>query len=264
MLQAKFKSKKNTPRESLRLLSSGQSVSNPIAIVTISSLILNALSFPLLIVNYGATSSLARKEPPSLVQLADGNTVNVKGVDSKERTSEVIKTFVSNTLVKMFNWNGLLESVDETGVITKKPDPGVQIKLKKGVGKIPTRAWQAAFALSEKEDFRAKFIQKLAEITPSNSLSGRMQISLLPTHISEPVKIGEGRWKVNVIATLLTFDTKESNQGSGIAFNKTIIVQAVTPLKVPVDSTEINNAIYLARSSGLEITEITDLDLGNK
>lgn len=264
MLQAKFKSKKNTPRESLRLLSSGESVSNPIAIVTISSLILNALSFPLLIANYGATSSLARKEPPSLVQLADGNTVNVKGADSKERTPEVIKTFVSNTLVKMFNWNGLLESVDEAGEITKKPDPGVQIKLKKGTGRIPTKSWQAAFALSEHEDFRVKFLQKLAEITPPDALSGRVQISLLPTHVSEPIKIGEGKWKVNVVATLLTFNTKGSNEGSGIAFNKTITVKAVTPLKFPADSTEINKAIYLARSSGLEITEITDLDLGSK
>ena len=243
----------------LRLLSSGQSVSNPIAIVAISSLVISSLSLIIQITNYGATSNLARKEAPSLIQLADGDTVNVKALDPKERSPEVIKKFVSDSLIKIFNWDGLVQSYKD-GEVTTKPDPGIEIKLGNGTGRITTKAWEAAFALTEKEDFRASFLKKLASLTPAGAFDGSIQTSLVTRHVGEPEKIDTGKWRINIVATLVTF-SKEDNAGGGIAFNKTVIVQAISSPQSPPETTEIAQKIYQARKSGLEITEITDLDL---
>ncbi|WP_017313911.1 hypothetical protein [Mastigocladopsis repens] len=119
---------------------------------------------------------------------------------------------------------------------------------------------EAAFALTEKEDFRASFLKKLAEVTPPGAFNGSIQTSLVPHYVSEPRKIGSGKWQVDVVATLVTF-SKEDNAGSGIAFNKTVTVQAISTPQSPPDTTEIAKKIYQARRSGLEITEIVDLDL---
>ncbi len=257
------KTKAINNKQPLRLLSSGQSVSNPIAIVAVSSLVLSTLSFLIQIVNYGATSSLARKEAPSLIQLADGNTVNVKAFESKERSPEVIKKFVSDSMVKLFNWDGLIQSNSFDGELVTKPDIGVEIKLTKGTGRVTTKAWEAAFALTEKEDFRASFLKKLAELTPVGAFNGSIQTSLVPRYVSEPRKIGSGKWQVDLVATLVTF-SKEDNAGSGIAFNKTITIQAISTPQYSSDTTEIAKKIYQARRSNLEITEIVDLDLQKK
>ncbi|MBO3458433.1 hypothetical protein G7B40_025260 [Aetokthonos hydrillicola Thurmond2011] len=256
MLNTKIKNS----RQPLRILSSGQSVSNPIAIVAVSSLVISILSLFIQIANYGATSSLSRKEAPSLVQLVDGSTVNVKALDPKERSAEVIKKFVSDSMVKMFNWDGLMLSNSRDGEVVTKADKGVEIKLKKGIGRVTTKAWEAAFALTEKEDFRASFLKKLAELTPPGAFSGNIQTSLVPRYVSEPRKIREGKWQVDIVATLVTF-SKEDNAGSGIGFNKTVTVQAISTPQFPPETTEIAKKIYQTRKSGLEITEITDLDL---
>ena len=247
-------------REALHFLSSGQSVSNPIAIVAIISLIFSSLSFLLQMLNYGATSTLARKEPPSLVQIADGNTINVKALEPDDRSAEVIKKFVVDTLVKMFNWDGLIKSTKNGEIITQQ-DNGTNIKVTKGTARVTTKAWEAAFALSEEQDFRASFLKRLAELTPPSVFQGGLQSSLVPRYVSEPRKIGKGKWQVNVIATLVTF-SKEDNAGNGIAFNKTVTVQVIQTPQKPPETTEIAQKIYSVRRSGLEIIEITDLNLG--
>ena len=259
------KVKTNFPqREQLRLLTSGQSVSTPIAIVAVSSLGISALSFLLQIINYGATSSLVRKEPPSLVQLSGGDTISVKAVDGRDRSPEVIKKFVSDTLVKIFNWDGLIKSINIDGETTTIKDSGVNIKLEKGTGKVTTSSWDAAFALSENQNFRASFLKKLAELTPGGVFNGSVQVALVPRHVSQPRKIADGKWEVDVVATLVTF-RRDDNAGKGIAFNKTITVGAVSTPQVPLpNSTNLANKIYAARRSGLEIIEIVDLDLQKK
>jgi hypothetical protein len=135
--------------------------------------------------------------------------------------------------------------------------------VKKSRKKIPTRAWEAAFALSENQDFRANFLKKLAEIVPNGVFNGEIQVSLVTRHISEPRKIKDGKWEVDYIGTLVSFDRNE-NQGKGIAFNKTITVEAIDTPKLPDKPTELDKKIYLVREPGLEITQIFDYNLGTK
>ena len=253
---------KSTPtqREPLRLLSYGQSVSTPIAVVAVSGLTISVVSLLLQILNYGATSRLAHKDPPSLVQLADGNVITVAPLGPRDRTPETIKKFTSDVLVTMFNWDGVLNSSTTT---TPVPDPGITIKLERKPGKVTTSAWQAAFALSEENNFRSEFLKKLAELTPPGVFNGDVQVSLVIRYVGEPKKIGENQWKIDVVATLITFK-KDDNAGSGIPFNKTIYLSAVsTPQTTPSDTPNLAKAIYEIRKVGLEITGITDLERPN-
>lgn len=245
-----------------RLLSYGQSTSTPVAITITVIVAANLLSCLLQIINFGVSSGTNRYvKGMTIVQLEDGSTSIAKSVEPKERTHKTIKKFISDSMVKMFNWDGLIQA-NENGENITKPDKGIKVQTTKGADKkIPTKAWEAAFALSENQQFRAKFLQTLAEIVPEGIFNGNAQVSLIPRHISEPRKISDGKWEVDFIATLVTFDSQK-NQGGGIPFNKTITVEAIdTPQSSP-GTTELAQKIYSARKSGLEIIEIIDYELG--
>ena len=89
-------------------------------------------------------------------------------------------------------------------------------------------------------------------------------MSLVPRYISEPRKIDDGKWEIDIVATLVTFK-RSNNAGKGISFNKTVTLEAVsTPQTPPNDTPALAQKIYMVRKSGLEITQIIDLDLTTK
>ena len=256
MVKAKSKS------QPARLLSYGQSTSTPVAMTITILVAANILSCLLQIINFGISSGTNRYvKGMTIVQLEDGSTSIAKLLGPNERTNETIKKFISDSMVKMFNWDGLIQA-NENGENITKPDKGMEVQTTKGVNKkIPTKAWSAAFALSENQEFRANFIKKLAEIIPEGVFYGQTQVSLVPRHLSEPRKISDGKWEVDLIATLVTFN-KDKNEGKGITFNKTITVEAIDTPQSPPGTTELAKKIYSARKSGLEIIEIIDYGLG--
>lgn len=256
-----IKSKVN--KEPLRLFSYGQFCSTQAGIASAGALVIAVISLSLQFLNYGATSSLASKKAPSLVQLNSGEVVRVKAVEPLERSNETIKKFVSDTFILMFNWDGLVKKFDNKGNPITKPDTGIDLKSKdnKKTGKITTKAFVTGFALTEKNDFRASFLRKLASITPPGVFNSKTQVSLIPRYVSEPRKIGEGKWEIDFIATLVTFE-RTNNSGKGIKFNKTIILESVsTPQNPPQDTTEFAQKIYTIRKAGLEIVQINDLEV---
>ncbi|MCG6138321.1 MAG: hypothetical protein MET45_27480 [Nostoc sp. LLA-1] len=260
MLQAKKPQKPQ--REPLKLLSYGDSVSSKFGIITLTAFGFAVLSLLIQLVNYGAIKRLGNQEIPTLIQLSSGETIDAKAVAPTERSNEVIKKFVSDTFIRLFSWDGLVQTFNERGEPITKPDDGISIK--DGRNKVSTKAYDAAFAITEKEDFRGAFLRKLAEMTPDSVFNGSSQVSLIPRFISEPRKLRDGRWEVDLIATLVTF-SRNNNAGEGIPFNKTITVEAVTtPQNLPNGTTELASKIYQARKSGLEITQIVDLDLSNR
>ncbi|MBW4689216.1 MAG: hypothetical protein KME40_30010 [Komarekiella atlantica HA4396-MV6] len=260
MLNAKPK------KERLKLLSMGVSVPTGIGLLCTAAFSMALISLLLQILNYGATRSLVKNQMPSLVQLSSGETISAIAVDPTERSSEVIKKFVSDSFIRMFSWDGLLQTFNEKGEAITKPDPGVEVsggKLNK-LYRVTTKAHEAAFALSEKQNFRAAFLQKLATMTKTNVFSGDMQVSLIPRFISEPRKIRDGQWEVDLVATLVTFQKRE-NAGSGISFNKTVTVESITTAQAPPkDITDLAKKIYAIRAPGLEITQVVDLNLGER
>ncbi|MDB9344576.1 hypothetical protein PN456_17265 [Nodularia spumigena CS-586/05] len=246
-----------------KILSYGDSVSTKFGIITLSAFSLALLSVIIQLLNYGAISRLNKQEIPTLVQLSSGETIRAQSVSSIERSNEVIKKFVSDTFIRMFNWDGLVQNFNEKGEVVTKPDIGIAIE-EGSRNRVTIKAYEASFAITEKEDFRAAFLQKLAEMTPNSLFSGESQVSLIPRFVSEPRKLRDGRWEIDFIATLVTF-SRNNNAGEGIPFNKTITVEAITtPQSPPNETTELAKKIYAARQAGLEITQIVDLDLSNR
>ncbi|WP_414530232.1 hypothetical protein [Nodularia chucula] len=243
-----------------KLLSYGDSVTTKFGVITLTAFSLALISLVTQFLNYGAIRRLNNQQVPTLIQLSSGETIRAQSVPSTERSNEVIKKFVSDTFIRMFNWDGLIQTFNERGEAVTKPDDGIPI-TEGSRNRVTSRAYEASFAITEREDFRASFLLKLAEMTPNGVFSGETQISLIPRFISEPRRLRDGRWEIDFIATLVTF-SRNNNAGEGIPFNKTITVEAVTtPQNPPNETTELAKKIYAARQAGLEITQIVDLDL---
>lgn len=255
---------KKSKAQPMRLLSYGQATSIPVAISSLVSAAAASLCFLIMLANYGATSSIARHtQGMSLIQLQDGTTAVGSFANPNERSNEVIKNFVANSMIKIFTWNGLIRS-EENGRIIETIDKGTPIKSDNAGKKlIPTGVWEAAFALSEEKDFRASFLQKLAETIPDGILNGKGTVTLITNHISAPRKLEDGRWEVDVVANLVTFDAERS-QSRGVEFNKTVTVRAIDIPQALPKVNDITQKIYKAKAQGLEILQIVDLDLGKK
>lgn len=233
------------------------SKNDAMGLFVVGTLGLHLLTFFVLVLQYGAYSKLSKKAPPSLVQLETGKAITVAPLGNKERTPEVVKKFTTDTMTLMMNWSGTKPPTTVEEATKPIPDPGVAITSRR---KVATAAWQAGFALSE--DFRKEFLTKLAELTPPGVFQGTTQVALVPLELQTPQKIAEGKWKVKMVANLLAFD-KGNNLGQVIPFNKEIFVRSVEPPEFPGKSGGITSVIYQARSSGLEIYAIRDLQAEN-
>ncbi|MBW4512179.1 MAG: hypothetical protein KME64_37655 [Scytonematopsis contorta HA4267-MV1] len=258
MFNSRFKS------QPLRLLSYGQSTSTPVAIASIVAASGTIISTLLLLINLGLTSRISsHTQGMTVIQNADGSISDGQFAAPNVRDDETIKAFISSALIDMFSWQAIIKT-NEKGENTPVPDKGIEIKTESGgARKIPTKSWEAAFALTEDKNFRAEFLQKLASMVPNGVFSNEVQVSLITRHISQPRKIEDGKWEVNYIGTLVSFNSRE-NQGRGIPFNKTITVAAIDTPKLPKKPSELDKKIFNARQARLEITEIIDLDLGKK
>jgi hypothetical protein len=247
----------------LRLLSYGQSTSTPVAIASIVAAGGTVLTAILLLINLGLTSRISsHTQGMTVIQSADGSISQGKFSAPNVRDDETIKTFVSNALIDMFSWTGIIRD-NQQGENSPVPDKGIEIKTKSGNKRLPTKSWEAAFSLTDDKNFRAEFLEKLATMVPNGVFSSSVQVSLITRHISQPRKIQEGKWEVDYIGTLVSFNSRE-NQGRGIPLNKTITVAAIDTPKLSKNPSELDKKIFTARQARLEITEIIDLNLGKK
>ncbi|MBC8123910.1 MAG: hypothetical protein H7Y22_18990, partial [Gemmatimonadaceae bacterium] len=87
--------------------------------------------------------------------------------------------------------------------------------------------------------------------------TGRAQTVLLISHISDPQKLGDGRWKVDVVANLGIY---RQGDAKTISFNKTVFLRAVDSPAVPAGATALERQVYAIRQAGLEIYAIRDLE----
>ncbi len=207
-----------------------------------------------LLLLFGAYVGLARKAPPSLVQLEGGRSITVEPMDNKDRTPAVIQKFVQDEATALLSVSGKIFTGD-----VKNPainDPGVAVDGNNK--KITTLAKVAGFGLSE--DFRPAFLRSLADLTPQEAFSAQVvgaQKALIIQDISEPQKVGDGKWKVTVIASLVK--TTGLNQiGEAVAWNKDVFVQAVPAPDVTPQASDLEKQIAQSRQSGLEIYAVRD------
>jgi hypothetical protein len=235
--------------------------SNTLPVIFLASLAAIGVSFISNLIVLGFLSQLNRKPVPNLVQLQDGQTIQVASMGSSERTPEVIQRFASDTMTLMFNWSGQLPAETPEQAANPKPDPGVPIvAARRGSGKVTTATWQASFALSE--DFRKEFLQKVAELTPADIFSRSSQVVLIPRSISAPEQVAKGEWKLAMVANLVTLETT-NGAGRAIPFNKEIFIRAVDTPPLAQEAAPLAKLVYRIRQSQLEIYAIRDLERGN-
>lgn len=184
------------------------------------------------------------------VQLVDGNALVIEQKEGNYRNPQLIKTFVQQWISLMFSWEGKQSGTD-------KPDPGV--KTTSG-DRVPINSWAASMMMEP--EFSEEFLNGLAELIPSEVFSGRLRSAAYVRYISEPRQISSAAWEVDVIATRTIFDETARTQRQIIPFNKTFLIRAVAIPTSPLgeNANSYEKTIYKMRSSGLEITAITNYD----
>jgi len=224
------------------------------------ALALGILNLLLLLGLFATLNRLSQKAPPSLVQTVDGRSIVTNAMESKDRTPIVIRRFTIDTLTMLLSASGKLPPTADKPTI-QTADAGIAIRLpNKTERRVSTSTWQSSFALSE--DFRASALQGISELMVPEAFTGQAQVILVPQTLSEPEKIGEGQWKVNLIANLVTI-AAGNPQGITVPFNKEIFLRAIdTPPPNDV-TTPLQRAVYQVRSSGLEIYGMRDYTPGN-
>lgn len=224
-------------------------------------LIANAILLTLLlfieIVNFARIVTISKTKASTLVELSDGESIRVVPIGSLERSPQAITHFVGQTMTGLLNWNALPKPTDDYN-----QDPTKQLKLDPGIltskAKITTSAWASGFALSE--DFRAPFLEEISNLTPPDVFNGSTQSILKVSLISQPTRIKDGQWKVDMVAEIVVF--QGSNLvGKPISFNKTVFVRAIDTAAIPRFASDVQETAYRVRKAGLEIYKIQDLDL---
>ncbi len=197
-------------------------------------------------------SKLSAQKPPTLVQQVDGRAFTVRATAYTYREPEVIRRTVSDWAVMTFTWG------KPPGSNTAQTDEGKAIEGKRE--RIPTNAWEASFLLAP--DFRDLFLQQLAtEIVPQDVFKGTVAVVLVPQNFSTPEVAGDGRWKLNMVATRIVFDGANP-AGRTISFNRTFYVRAVPPPQNPLgeQAPDLQRIVYSMLERGVQIEEIRPLE----
>jgi hypothetical protein len=191
-------------------------------------------------------AKLSGQKPPTLVQQVDGRAFTARLAQQQYREPEV-----NHWAIMTFTWG------KPQGQSNPSTDEGKVIAARK---RVPTSAWEASFLLSP--DFRDRFLQQLAsEVVPEDVFKGQVAAVLVPQNYSQPVLVGDGRWRIDLIATRMVFDAGNPG-GRAIPFNRSFYVKAVQPPDHPLgqQATEYQRIVYSMLESGLQIEEIRPME----
>lgn len=220
----------------MRYLSPNQNNTNLIPLFVIGTFSLHLLTLLILMFHGTMLQQVKRKTlPETLVQLADGRAITVSATDNLERNQQTIRRFVGEAMTLMLTSSA------------KLPPP-----LVKDISD-PLLA----------EEFKQRLKSKNNDIDFNNKqerTSRNTEKVLVINKISQPEKISNGEWKVNILANRLIFKGTEKT-GNSIPFNKQIFVRAVSIDKVtPFQAeTAANLAISGLQEARLEIYNICEL-----
>ncbi|MEM6255064.1 MAG: hypothetical protein AAF821_19280 [Cyanobacteria bacterium P01_D01_bin.156] len=234
-----------------------------LAILLIANLSISGLFGLLILSTLSYTRHLAKKPAAALVQLTDGTSIRVTETPNQQREPEIIRKFVSDSLIYLMNWSADLPAAEPTSkfdtAATVPQDTGIEVTLADGfTKKVTTPAWQASFTLEE--EFRTEFLQKLATMTPEDIFAGHKEVVLKIREVGYPADQDPGSWSVDVVADLMVY-SPQTPTGKAVPFNKRIYVQSIDVPAPPETLTPLATAIYAVRRSGLEITGMRDLQL---
>ncbi|WP_414550904.1 hypothetical protein [Anabaena sp. CCY 0017] len=177
--------------------------------------------------------------PESLVQLVDGRAITVDPKQTDERHPETIRRFVGETMTLMLTWS------------QQQP---------------PLTVWQISSQLLA-NNLKPKFQAEITNLNPTgqlNNINRETEYVLVIEKISQPTKIADGKWKIEMFANQLNF-SGSNNLGTSTAFNKQILVRTIDEsiISLPDKPLPWHLAAYRLGEARLEIYQICDIEDNN-
>lgn len=204
-----------------------------LAVVTFG---LHLFTLLLLLFHNSMIQALQRQlTPQSLVQLIDGRAITVNPQQSDDRHPETIRRFVGETMTLMLTWS------------QQQP---------------PLTVWQISSQLLA-SDLKPKFQAEITNLNPTGQLANinrQTEYVLVIEKISQPTQVGDGRWKVEMLANQLNF-SPANNLGTSTEFNKQIFIRTIDQPAVALPSQPLpwHLAVYRLGEARLEIYQICDI-----
>ena len=209
---------------------------NPLPLLALGTFGLNVFTLLLLLFNGSMLQQLGRQlTPQSLVQLVDGRTITVNPEPNLERQPEAIRRFAGETMSLMLTWS------DQ---------------------QLPTQVWEITSQLVA-EKFKQKLKSEITNLNPDSQFENVNRGSenvLVIQKISQPTKIGDGQWKVEMFANQLVFSGYD-RLGKSTSFNKQILVRAIDEpaTSLPNAALPLQFAAYRLGEARLEIYNVCDI-----
>ncbi|MDF5713313.1 MAG: hypothetical protein PUP93_05355 [Rhizonema sp. NSF051] len=216
----------------MQLLNQESKKTNILPFLAVGTFGLNIFALLVLTFHGSLLQQLNRKNAmPSLVQLVDGSAITVESQPNLERNPETIRRFVGETMTLMMTWSP----------------------------KQPQRIVQQISSDLLANGFRQKFEKEISNLTPDNQSTGTESVLVLQ-RVSQPTKIEDGKWRVEMLANQLSL-TSFDPLGNSTPFNKQILVRVRNDQETPVPSPALplNLAVHRVGEARLEIYNICDI-----
>jgi hypothetical protein len=214
----------------MQILKSENKKSSILPLFAVATFGLHLLTLLVLFFHWSMLQQLQRQlTPQSLVQLADGHAITVDPKPNLERHPETIRRFVGETMTLMLTWSQQQQ---------------------------PKTVWEVSSELIANE-----LQPKLqSQISPTENLSKGTENVLVIERISQPTKIEDGKWKVEMFANQIIF-TNSDRLGKSISFNKIILVRAIDQeaASLPNSPLPLNLAAYRLGEARLKIYNICEI-----
>ncbi|NDJ23842.1 hypothetical protein GS682_19785 [Nostoc sp. B(2019)] len=197
---------------------------------------LHLLTLLLLVFHGSMLQQLSQQlTPQSLVQLIDGRAITVDPQQNLERQPETIRRFVGESMSLMLTWSQQQS---------------------------PKTVWDISSQLVA-DDFKQKFQSELTNLNPESqfdSVNRDTENVLVIQRVSQPTKIGDGQWKVEILANQLVFSSYDK-LGKSISFNKQILVRAIDQpaTSLPNAAIPLHLAAYRLGEARLEIYNVCEI-----
>ncbi len=155
--------------------------------------------------------------------------------ENLERQPETIRRFVAETMNLMLSWS------------QQQP---------------PTTVWEISSQLVA-DDFKQKMKSQVINLNPDSqfeNVNRGTENVLVIQKISQPTKIGNGQWKVEMFANQLTFSSYDK-LGKSTSFNKQILVRAINEPATSLPNAPLPShfAVYRLGEARLEIYNVCEI-----
>ncbi|MBG1269879.1 hypothetical protein [Nostoc sp. WHI] len=220
----------------MQLLNTENKRNSPLPLLAVGTFGLHILTLLLLVFHRSMLQQLDRQlTPQTLVQLVDGRTITVDPQPNLERQPEAIRRFVGESMSLMLTWS------------QQQP---------------PTQIWEITSQLVA-DDLKQKLKSEITNLNPDSqfeNVNRGAENVLVIQKISQPTKIGDGKWKVEMLANQLVFSGYD-RLGKSISFNKQILVRAIDEpaTSLPNAALPSHFAAYRLGEARLEIYNVCEI-----